>query len=861
MTPIMRSNSKFLGIVIAVVLAAILIAGCASPSPSIKITSPTNGSTITGPNVTVNVSVQNFNIVDKQGQANVPGEGHVHFYMDVSPLPSTPGQPAIPANASAVWAHVSGTTYTFTNVPPGTHTFSVQLANNDHTPVEPLATDSVTVTVVASSGGPSITIVEPPEGATLPVGNLTVLVSVKNFTIVDKQGQANAPGEGHVHFYLDVSPLPSTPGQPAIPANANATWAHVSGNTYTFTNVAAGMHTISVQLANNDHTPVIPLATNSVRVTLTATPATPDLTNQNSPGAATFTVYPSRTRLKTPQVPVGLQFVAGNFTSPINIALPGDNTGRHFLVDQTGFVKIFYLNGTVLNTPFLDVRDRMITLDPTYDERGLLSIAFHPQFATNGKVYAYYSAPLRASANSSWSCTNHLSEFTVSTSNPNQVDMSSERILLEVDKPYENHNGGTLLFGPDDGYLYLPLGDGGRADDTGMGHTLITGNGQDLTKILGKVIRIDVDSTSANRPYGIPPDNPFLSTPGALPEIYAYGFRNPAFTTFDSGGSHKMFIAMAGQRLFESVLIIYKGGDYPWNIREGTHCFDPNNDFMPPAGSCRTVGYSGQPLIGPVVELGHDVGDTIVGGVVYRGTQIPALQGTYVFGTWSDENRIVGNGSLLVATPPGNVDLSALPNTASAVTPALNAMWTPQEMRVANNGNGRINAFVRGLYESEAHEVLVVINQNGGPGLSPQGSGEIWMMVPSTTPGLMNTSRNITPTPTPTSVSGQSVTLQLTIQGDKFSPTTLTAPAGAKITLVFNDRDLDPHNFALYPSASSSNAIFRSPVITGPVTQTYVFTAPATPGTYYYRSDPNPGVQGTLTITSASSGGGTGGGY
>ena len=327
-------------------------------------------------------------------------------------------------------------------------------------------------------------------------------------------------------------------------------------------------------------------------------------------------------------------------------------------------MKVFYPNGTVIAQPFLDVRDRMVKIDPAYDERGLLSIAFHPQFTSNGRVFAYYSAPIRAGVDPNWSATNRLSEFHVSTTDPNRVDMSTEKILLEVDKPYQNHNGGTLLFGPDDGYLYLPLGDGGRADDTGMGHTVGIGNAQDLTKILGKVIRIDIDHTSPGKQYAIPPDNPFLSNSSILPEIYAYGFRNPAYATFDSGGSHRMFIAMAGQRLFESALIIYRGGAYPWNIREGTHCFNPAGDFLVPPGPCRTTAYNGQPLIGPVVELGHDVGDTIVGGVVYRGTAMPSLQGSYIYGTWSDENRIVGNGTLLVSNPPAGLDLATLPTDA-----------------------------------------------------------------------------------------------------------------------------------------------------------------------------------------------------
>ncbi|MDD1720351.1 MAG: PQQ-dependent sugar dehydrogenase [Methanoregulaceae archaeon] len=533
------------------------------------------------------------------------------------------------------------------------------------------------------------------------------------------------------------------------------------------------------------------------------------------------------------------------------VADPHDGSGRLFLVDQTGYVKIFYMNGTVIDQPFLDVSDRMVKIDPTYDERGLLSIAFHPQFASNGRVFVYYSAPIRAGVDPNWSCTNHLSEFHVLETDPNRADMSTEKILLQVDKPYQNHNGGTLLFGPDDGYLYLPLGDGGRADDTGMGHTPGIGNAQDLTKILGKVIRIDIDHTSGGKMYAIPPDNPFLSNSSILPEIYAYGFRNPAYATFDSGGSHRMFIAMAGQRLFESMLIVYKGGNYPWNIREGTHCFNPDNDFQVPAGPCRTTGYSGQPLIGPVIEIGHDVGDTIVGGVVYRGSLMPSLQGSYLYGTWSDENRITGNGSLLVSKPPAGLDLASLPDDASKLTPAQNAMWTTRLMSVANNPNGRINAFVRGLYEDNNHEVLVLINQNGGPGLTPHDSGEIWQMLPKTSVGLLSTtaSQGLIQAPTTSSPGGQAATLHLTIKGDKFTPSNLTVPAGAQVTLTYDDQDLDPHNFALYPSQTISNAIFRSPVITGPVIATYTFTAPAIPGTYYFRSDPNTGLLGTFTVT------------
>jgi glucose/arabinose dehydrogenase len=321
--------------------------------------------------------------------------------------------------------------------------------------------------------------------------------------------------------------------------------------------------------------------------------------------------------------------------------------------------------------------------------------------------------------------------------NPDKVDMSSEKVILMVDKPYQNHNGGFILFGSD-GYLYLPLGDGGRADDTGIGHTPSIGNAQDLSKILGKVIRLDVDNVPSGKTYGIPADNPFVGTAGTLPEIYAYGFRNPAYAAFDAGDGRHLYVWMAGQRLFESAFIVLKGGNYGWNIREGTHCFDPNNDALVPNATCAIAGYRGEPLIGPVVELGHDLGDTIVGGAVYRGTSLAGWQGKMIYGTWSDESRSVGNGTLLVSSAPQGFDLNSLPADAMDLTPADNRMWTTAEIRVANNANGRINAFVRGIFTGVDGEAYLLINQNGGPGLQ-QGTGEIWKFVPASSANLVDT--------------------------------------------------------------------------------------------------------------------------
>jgi glucose/arabinose dehydrogenase len=453
-----------------------------------------------------------------------------------------------------------------------------------------------------------------------------------------------------------------------------------------------------------------------------------DLTNQNSLLAATFSNGVSRTPLGTPQPGISLQKVAGGFSSPMMIVESADGTGRMFVVDQIGLVKIITPDNKVLSEPFLDLRDRMVRLSTGYDERGLLSLAFHPDYKNNGRVFVYYSAPLQPGAPAGWSCTNRLSEFSVMAGNPDKIDMNSEKVLLTVDKPFQNHNGGPLLFGPDDGYLYLALGDGGRADDTGTGHTPGTGNAQDTTKLLGKIIRIDVDSPGAGgKAYSIPADNPFAVTPGYAPEIYATGFRNPAYLTFDTGPDHSLVTAVAGQALFESVFIVDKGGNYGWNIREGTHCFNPADDSKPAVGPCPVTGSHGEPLIGPIIETGHDVGNVIVGGSIYRGTALPEFSGKYIFGEWST-GFARGDGTILVSTPPTGYEISMYPRSVANLTPADNSMWTTQEFRITSSSNGRVNAYVTGFGEDASHELYVLTSMKSGP--DPAAStGEVWKLV------------------------------------------------------------------------------------------------------------------------------------
>jgi len=237
-------------------------------APGISIVSPSDGANLPAGDVTVTASVSNFNVVDKQGQANVTGQGHIHFYLDVA-APTAAGIPAIPT--SGTWAHVAALTYTFSNVTPGTHTIAVELVNNDHTPVIPLVVDTITVSVAGApapaAAAPTMSITSPSNGASLPAGNVTVSVAVGNFNVVDKQGKANVLGEGHIHYFLDVA-APTTAGQVAIPSSG--TWVHVATTTYTFSNVGAGTHTIAVELVNNDHTPLVPPVVDNITINVTS---------------------------------------------------------------------------------------------------------------------------------------------------------------------------------------------------------------------------------------------------------------------------------------------------------------------------------------------------------------------------------------------------------------------------------------------------------------------------------------------------------------------------------------------------------------------------------------------------------------
>lgn len=314
--------------------------------------------------------------------------------------------------------------------------------------------------------------------------------------------------------------------------------------------------------------------------------------------------------------------VTSDLRQPLFVTHAGDGSGRLFLLEQPGRVRVIG-KGKLLETPFLDVSD----LVSFGGERGLLGLAFHPFYKTTGRVFVNYS---RASDGATVVAEYHVSR------NPDLASPEG-KILLVVEQPYGNHNGGMLAFGPD-GYLYIGMGDGGAGGDPGN-------RGQQPRELLGKMLRIDVDGGG---PYAIPPDNPFANG-GGRPEIFAYGFRNPWRFSFDRQ-TGRLWAADVGQNAYEEVSLVSLGGNYGWRVMEGAHCFEPSS------------GCPRQGLELPAVEYAHSGSRcSITGGYVYRGEQIPALRGTYVFGDYCS-GEIFGvhegevGGGRVVEHPPVLLD-------------------------------------------------------------------------------------------------------------------------------------------------------------------------------------------------------------
>jgi glucose/arabinose dehydrogenase len=414
---------------------------------------------------------------------------------------------------------------------------------------------------------------------------------------------------------------------------------------------------------------------------------------------------------------VDMQLVADGFASPIQV-VSTHNSQRRYVVDQTGKIWVIDKNDYKRPTPFLDISDRLVTLDPAYDERGLLGVAFHPDFKINGRFFVYYQLPPRSGGSApgvSWNNLSRISEFNLS-SDVFRADLNSEKVLLEFDDPQFNHNGGTLTFGHD-GYLYISIGDGGGANDTGPGHTedwyLVNsgGNSQDIeANFFGKILCIDVNAGS---PYSIPATNPFVNKPGR-DEIFALGFRNPYRMSFDMEGTHQLIAGDAGQNLWEEINVIKKGGNYGWNVKEGMHCFS-TADPMKVLSSCPTVDNRGKTLLDPVIELTNwqnplgGKATTIIGGYVYRGTSIKDWQGKYIFGTFS-QTPTTANGEIFLTTPQEETGNS----------------W-PYEKISLDSHTDDLGYYLRGFGQDEDGEIYLTVSSMAGP----QGNtGKVYKLVP-----------------------------------------------------------------------------------------------------------------------------------
>jgi hypothetical protein len=402
---------------------------------------------------------------------------------------------------------------------------------------------------------------------------------------------------------------------------------------------------------------------------------------------------------------VDLKLIAEDFVSPIQVAA-SHHSERLYVVDQIGKIWVIDRNGYKRPTPFLDISSKLVNLNPAYDERGLLGLALHPEFKTNGRFFIYYQLPPRAGGptpGASWNNLSRISEFTV-LPNVLRADLSTEKVILQWDDPQFNHNGGTLAFGHD-GYLYISIGDGGGANDTGPGHvddwyTVNSGgNAQNIeANFLGKILCIDID---AGDPYSIPPANPFVNKPG-LDEIFAIGFRNPYRMSFDKEGTHQLIVADAGQALWEEIDVVNKGANYGWNVREGLHCFSSadNKKELP---SCPMEDNRGKPLLDPVIELNNwqnpmgGIATTIIGGYVYRGEDIKMWKGKYLFGTFS-QSPATPNGELFVADRQDGAQ----------------GTWSYEEAALASYP-GDLGYYLRGFGQDDHGEVYVTVSSMPGP--------------------------------------------------------------------------------------------------------------------------------------------------
>ncbi len=424
----------------------------------------------------------------------------------------------------------------------------------------------------------------------------------------------------------------------------------------------------------------------------------------------TATPYPEQGAV--PRGPtVRLERVAEGLTSPVAFeAAPGE-TGLHVVVDQVGLA--YRYDEGLVEDPFLDVRDRLVDIGEgtwaDYDERGLLGLAFHPSFDDDRKFYVRYSAPPReGNPFQDYGHTAVISEFRA-TDDATRAREGSERIVMEVPVPGPVHNGGGLAFGPDE-YLYVGLADGSSHNGAGPGHVEdwydgnSGGNAQNVeANRLGGILRIDVDGRDGDQGYAIPEDNPLVGRPGH-DEFYAWGIRNPWRFSFDSEG--RLFEGDPGGRRFEEVNLVEKGGNYGWNVKEGTHCFDADDPGEPredcPDSTPEDVR-GGEELLDPIIEFPHwddhgrPVGTAVIGGYFYESDAVPDLSGRYVFGDFSRTYE-QPDGSLFVASPPSD-----------------GGLWSMEKLVIEGDPGGRLGRFVFGFGRDAEGELYLLSNETGGP--------------------------------------------------------------------------------------------------------------------------------------------------
>jgi glucose/arabinose dehydrogenase/plastocyanin len=642
-----------------------VVQGSNSP-PTVTISSPTNGATFTAPaSIPITAAA-----LDSDGSVT-----NVSFFDGSTFLGATTNPP-----------------YTVTaDLAVGSHMLTAVAADDAG-----LASTSSVVNVTVSAGSntaPSVTITNPVNNAAL---SSSAAVTIRS-SALDTDGTVT-----NVQYFDEMVLL------------GNATNSPYSLSV----RLAIGMHTLTAVAYDN-----LGASGTSAPVQVTMARYLPALTNG--------------------EVAILLQAVATNMAAPLYAISPPGDTSRLFVLEQNGLVRLIQ-NGTLLATPALVITNRVqppLNANSPNDERGLLGLAFHPGYTNPASpgfrtLYTYNSEmiptntvpsyPVPTTATNNYK--NVVNEWKISSTNANVIDPASRREVISFGKTAGNHNGGTIAFGPD-GYLYLALGDGGDANDVGVSHIEPGGNAQNLSTPLGKMLRFDPldpalptgssDPVSSNAQYRIPATNPFQG-PGQVPEIYAYGLRNPYRFCFDRANG-ELILADVGQNNIEEINRITNGGNYGWAIKEGDFLFNRTNG---PAGAAGTIGNPPgnrspgnpagliDPLSGPqgTLEYDHNEGISITGGFVYRGTAIPELVGKYIF------------GDLALRTQPVRADGRLFYADIQAGT--INAFPLPQFGGTAILPNGLT---VHGFGEDADGELYALVTNTSANGTG----GIVYKLVPA----------------------------------------------------------------------------------------------------------------------------------